>query len=56
MAPKAKNDKKKVEYRSFEEFRKKFYQSAQADKSQNDESDGSASFGKQVAKELVRRK
>jgi hypothetical protein len=57
MESKATNsDPKEVKYRTFDEYRERFYKRAATDKSEQEEKDGSASFGRDLARELVNRK
>ena len=53
----ATNDEKKDDkYRTFDEYRKRFYQGKVEKEPETQDKDGSASFGRDLARELVKRK
>jgi hypothetical protein len=51
-----KGEKKGGEYRTFDEYRERFYKEAVPDKSKQPDDDGSASFGRELAREFAKRK
>jgi hypothetical protein len=51
-----KDEKKGGKYRTFDEYRERFYADAVPDKSKQPDNDGSASFGRELARQSVKRK